>query len=773
MRPLRPRLFSAAVLSLSLIFSACGGGGSDGGTTDPGGGIGAVAVVVLPTSVSLSLGASSVVGVQVGRTGTFTGTVNLAVSGVPAGVTATFAPATLSSTLTASALTVTVGSGASSGTSTITVSASGSGVTTATATFQLTIAAGTFTVAATPASLSISAGGSNVSTLTITRGNGFASAINFSVTSPPTGITAAFSPASTTGNSASVTITVASTVAAGSYTVNVLAQGAGASDKTVAIPVTVTAAQPTGFTLAMDPVEFDLPAGQGWTGNGIATITRQSGFTGAVTISVSAFTGLTAAIASPSPSTITAGNTATNIIALTLDGAAPGVYNATVKASAAGFADQIVPVRVRVSAPSTGAIQWKFCSASRVPKYFAVRDGSTGAWQHIVPQGPAAATAASPTTFNFSLSQSVGAVAMINLGEKTSQSNLIEGHDWQVYYMTTAEITDVASRECTRYPDVGTRTSSVSVTGYSSFDLVLGNIGASNFQYSNSTSLATTTFSFTNMQPGAFDMLLSKSAFVSGNFQTMLAFNLQRGLNPSNGAALAAVNLSTAGTVPTASTVTVGNSNNETFFSTQTFMTATGLNALMGTTGAFSTLTRSWWGVPQAQTIAGDLHQMIITTATGAPRRAVISYARTPSTRNIDFGPALTAPTVTAGANGAPAWIVRATGTLSTDYTSRASMYLREQFADPRTMTIYATRGYLGAGSSYDFAVPDLSAASGFTFFWNFHRNTNVAYTVTGGDGDPGGPMESTCMLTGVCFVKAVDGAVYKSAQAVGTVGVP
>ena len=131
------------------------------------------------------------------------------------------------------------------------------------------------------------------------------------------------------------------------------------------------------------------------------------------------------------------------------------------------------------------------------------------------------------------------------------------------------------------------------------------------------------------------------------------------------------------------------------------------------------------------------------------------------------------APTVTAGANGAPAWIVRATGTLSADYVNRASLYLRESFADPCTMTVVATRGFLGAGGAYDIAVPDLSAASGFTFFWNFHRSTGVAWTVTGGEGDPGGPNEASCMLSGVCTVKAIDGATYKSAQAIGTVTVP
>lgn len=758
-----------APLALLLLAACGGGGGSDTTTQPPGNTSGTLTMVATPTAVSLGGTGTAPIAIVIARGGSFTSTVSLAVSGLPAGVTAAFAPSSIDAGATTSTLTLTA-NGASAGTSTVTITASGSGVTSATSTVQLTISAGSFTVAASPTALSISAGGSGVTTLNITRTN-YTSTVNLSATSPPTGITVAFAPAAVAANTSSITITVAGTVAPGTYTVNVLAQGSGATDRTIPIALTVTAAVPVGFSLAVDPVEFELPAGKGWSGNGIVTIARQNGFTGSVTFTVSTFTGATAAVANTSPQTLTAGNTQTNLLALTLDGAPAGVYSGTVKASAAGFADQVVPVRVRISPPSTGAIRWRFCNASRVPRYFAVRDGNTGTWQHVIPDGPSAATATSPTDFNFTLTQSVAAVAMINLGEKTSASPLIEGHDWKVYYMTKDEITDLANSECTRFPDVNNRTATLPVTGYGSFDLVLGGVSANNFQYSASTSQATTTFGLTNLQPGPFDVMMSKSSS-SLPTATMTAFSLQRALNPGSGATMSTINLAAA-TAPTVSSYTVGNTNGETFFSIQTFMTAAGLNAIMSTSGAFSNTTRSWWGVPVGQTIAGDLHQLIVTTATGAPRRSVISYARTPSSRTIDFGPALTAPTVTAGANGTPAWIVRATGTLSADYTSRASLHLREQFVDPRTMTIYATRGYLGAGNAYDIAVPDLSAATGFTFFWNFHRNTTVAYTFTGGDGDPGGTMESNCILAGICFVKAVDGAIYKSAQSIGTVGVP
>lgn len=86
---------------------------------------------------------------------------------------------------------------------------------------------------------------------------------------------------------------------------------------------------------------------------------------------------------------------------------------------------------------------------------------------------------------------------------------------------------------------------------------------------------------------------------------------------------------------------------------------------------------------------------------------------------------------------------------------------------------IVASRGYLGGSGSYDIGIPDLSAATGFTAFWNARRGASLQWTVTGGEGDPGSSEEVFCMQVGICPVKAVRGAVYKSAQATGTVTVP
>src|SRR6202000_1792678 len=75
-------------------------------------------LIAVPTSLGINQGASGTTNVTVIPQYGFTGNVSLAASGLPAGVTATFSPASTSSNST---LTLAVGSSAVPGTSTITI----------------------------------------------------------------------------------------------------------------------------------------------------------------------------------------------------------------------------------------------------------------------------------------------------------------------------------------------------------------------------------------------------------------------------------------------------------------------------------------------------------------------------------------------------------------------------------------------------------------------------------------------------------------------------
>jgi hypothetical protein len=220
----------------------------------------------------------------------FTGGVSLSVSGLPAGVTASFSPnpATGNSTST---LTVTASSSAAIGQYTLTVTGT-SGSLTATTTLSLGVYAPTFTISAN--SLNLGQGSSGTSYVWVNSQYGFAGSVSFSVSGLPTGVTALWNPNPTTGNSM-LTLTASSSAAIGQYPLTVTGTS-GSLTKTTTLSLGVYA--PT-FTIYAN----SLNIGQGTSGTTYAYVNPQYGFTGSVNFSVSGLpSGVTASF-SPNPAT--------------------------------------------------------------------------------------------------------------------------------------------------------------------------------------------------------------------------------------------------------------------------------------------------------------------------------------------------------------------------------------------------------------------------------------------------------------------------------------
>ncbi|RXH56888.1 S53 family serine peptidase [Granulicella sibirica] len=97
-----------------------------------------------------------------------------------------------------------------------------------------------FTLSASPASLSIVAGANGTSTISVAGLNSFAGTVAVSASGLPTGVTASFSPASTTSTSV-LTLTVATTAVAGSATITITGTS-GSLTHTTTIALTITAA---------------------------------------------------------------------------------------------------------------------------------------------------------------------------------------------------------------------------------------------------------------------------------------------------------------------------------------------------------------------------------------------------------------------------------------------------------------------------------------------------------------------------------------------------
>ncbi|MFC5863825.1 beta strand repeat-containing protein [Acidicapsa dinghuensis] len=267
------------------------------------------ALSVSPSSLSLTAGQSgSQVSVLATALNSFTGSVNVALSGLPAGVTASPSSLTLTPGA-AQSITLTAASTAAASSTKITFTGT-SGALTHSATITANISepppAPDFSLSASPTSLKLTAGqsGSQISVLANAL-NAFTGSVNVSISGLPSGVTA--SPSSLTlipGTAQSITFTAASTATAGTATITFTGTS-GALTHSTTVSLTVAAAPPApDFSLSASPASLNLTAGQ--TGSSISVLaTALNSFTGSVTVS---FSGLPAGVtASPSSLTLTPG----------------------------------------------------------------------------------------------------------------------------------------------------------------------------------------------------------------------------------------------------------------------------------------------------------------------------------------------------------------------------------------------------------------------------------------------------------------------------------
>jgi hypothetical protein len=236
----------------------------------------------------------------------FSGSVGLAVSGMPSGVTAAFSPAATTST---SKVTFTASASAHSGTYPLTVTGT-SGSLSSTTAITLTVVVPSFSLSSSAGSLTVPRGGNGNSTISVAGQNGFSGSVALSVAGMPSGVTAAFSPVNTTSKSI-LTFNANSVAAAGTYTVTVAGVSAGLASSTT-LGLTITA---PNFSLSFTGAPLGLPRGS--TAAGAVTITPQNGFHSSVTLSASGLpSGVTVAFGTPgttgtSQATFTASSTAT------------------------------------------------------------------------------------------------------------------------------------------------------------------------------------------------------------------------------------------------------------------------------------------------------------------------------------------------------------------------------------------------------------------------------------------------------------------------------
>jgi hypothetical protein len=261
-----------------------------------------------PYSVTAGQGSTNIINFYAYQEYGFTGNVNLSISGLPSGVTASFSP---SSTSFSSTLTLNVAASAPVGTSTVTVTGT-SGSQTVTSTFQLSINVPSFTISTTIGNLSLNEGASGTGTIYVYPQYGFTGNVNLAVSGLPSGVTATFSPNPTTGMS-TLTLTASNSATPGAATVTITGTS-GSLSQTTSFVLMVNSPD---FILSAAPSEVILSPGS--SEKSTMAINSQNGFSGSVSYTASGLpSGVTASF-SPNPSTgtstltLTAADTATPV----------------------------------------------------------------------------------------------------------------------------------------------------------------------------------------------------------------------------------------------------------------------------------------------------------------------------------------------------------------------------------------------------------------------------------------------------------------------------
>jgi len=554
-------------------------------------------------------------------------------------------------------------------------------------------------------SSSVAQGGSSTVTVTVGRSGGFAGPVTLALEGAPANVSGTFAPATLAAGQTSSTLTLsaAAAAAAGQSSLTIRASGQGVTALTASLALTVTATAKPDFSIAVSPATVAVK--QGESAASTVNIARTGGFNGSVSLAVSgAPTGVAATLAS--------GSTTTSSVALTVAAgasAAVGSFNLTITGTGTGVtgsrtATLAVSVASSGGGTPTGSIAYEFCGPD-APVWVAVQDGS-GPWKRVT---------AANNVYRFDLPSGRGGVAYVT----TESGNA----NTMVQYGTAAELTAMGKEQCVS----DTRKSvNGSVAGLGMTDLANISLGGG-VATANGGQPA---FTLTNVPGGKRDLIASRTKLnIGGGGVTMEPDRIiiRRDVEAPAGSTLPVLDFGGAEAfAPEKKVLTVNGSNGETLLLTELFSTTSTSGALLHVeTTPSATATRTFYGVPAARQKSGDLHMLIavaypagtMVPGDASQQRTAITMFSTPSDRAVTLGPALIMPALTVlGPGRYSAKITR-----QPEYSSfwTASMANRSAGGGTgNTVTVAATAGYVGAGSTIELAVPEVSSVDGWKDSW-------------------------------------------------------
>ena len=317
-----------------------------GTVTNPGG----FSLKASVTSESLLPGKSATFTVAVTGTGGYSNSVSLTAS-VPSGVTLTFTPASLKPGANATA-TLTVAAGSAAKTANITITGTSAGVA-ETATVALTVQqAPAIAVSAAASKLTVVRGQTTTVVITTTTSGAFTGQVVLAATGMPTGVTAAWSPASFTASGVSsitstLTLKATADAALNSGNLKITATGDGLTASATAI-VQVAAAPAISIALSPASISMSSMATQSLT----ATVTPVGGVSLSANAASFKVTGLPSGITgSWGAASLTASGTLQ--AKLTLTGSTGAISSSTTPLIAVSATDSVTAKAYTASQPET------------------------------------------------------------------------------------------------------------------------------------------------------------------------------------------------------------------------------------------------------------------------------------------------------------------------------------------------------------------------------------------------------------------------------------
>ena len=291
-------------------------------------------IAATPSSQTINQGSPTSYSVSLTPLAGYTGTVSFAVSGLPAGVSASFNPASLVNS-GSTALNITTAFSTTPGTYTLTISGSDGTLSHSTSVALVITPAGDFSLSTNIASQTILPGQNTSYGISVSSINGFSGTVALSISGVPAGATATFNPGSITGAGiSSLAITTSTTTPAGVY--NMIVTGtSGAIVHTVGVQLIVNPATPGDFLLTAP----DITVKRGKTANDTVTVTSSNGFTGTVSLGLTGVpSGVTATL---SPTSVAGGSGSATIKITVSNSMKQGAYPITITGTSGSLVHSI------------------------------------------------------------------------------------------------------------------------------------------------------------------------------------------------------------------------------------------------------------------------------------------------------------------------------------------------------------------------------------------------------------------------------------------------